>query len=760
MQPQVNHHAAGRAGGNWRTLLWFIAIGLSLTAIASAAPSARRLRVTLPITGSTDQTIIRMIERTLDESAGVDERPLLVLEFTPTDERLGGGSQFGRCLELARFLTGPKMARARTVAYLPRGVRGHALLVALACEEWIVAPDAVVGEAGIDETVLGPTVRAGYAEIARSRRTIPQAVALAMLDADLELLQVTTSDGVLYTWRDELPKIREQHANVLDVKTLVPAGTFARFRGEQLRDMKLASYLAADLQQLADALGVPADRLQYDPSLAGEWKPIRLQLTGPVRNMAVQRIIRTIEQHRTAGTVNLVLLEITTAGGDPSESVRLANYLAQLDPSVIRTVAYVPQEARADGMIAVYACDQIAAHPDAVLGGPGDANISPQQIQDLLPPIKSLALRKGRAWSLLMAMLDARVMVYRYVRAGTEQAVFLSPEEFRSRYGAMDDGGDRPPNKLGEEPVVANQGEVQQEGAPFGRWQRREAITDNDSPLLLSGQKAEQLGLIDFLVDDLQQLLQLYRLESTPELIGPNWALELIEMLASPQLAALLLFLGGFALMAELSSPGIGVGGLVAAVCFTLFFWANFLEGNAQVLELLLFLLGLGFVALEVLVIPGFGLFGLTGGALIVASLILASQTFVLPTNEYQLRQLPRSLLSLAAAMSGILAGIYAMQKYLHRTPVIGNIVLSPLDQEDQFERELHESMVDYRDLIGAVGRAQTQLAPSGKAWFADQLVDVITDGLVVDRGTEVRVIDASGNRVVVEPVQERPRDA
>ena len=36
-----------------------------------------------------------------------------------------------------------------------------------------------------DEPVIGPTVRGGYTEIARSRRTLPEALALGMLDPEV-----------------------------------------------------------------------------------------------------------------------------------------------------------------------------------------------------------------------------------------------------------------------------------------------------------------------------------------------------------------------------------------------------------------------------------------------------------------------------------------------------------------------------------------------------------------------------------------------
>ena len=71
----------------------------------------------------------------------------------------------------------------------------------------------------------------------------------------------------------------------------------------------------------------------------------------------------------------------------------------------------------------------------------------------------------------------------------------------------------------------------------------------------------------------------------------------------------------------------MGIGGFVSAVAFMLFFWSKFLHGTAGWLEVLLFLGGVCFLLLEVLVLPGFGIFGLGGGAMILASLVLASQT-------------------------------------------------------------------------------------------------------------------------------------
>ena len=82
----------------------------------------------------------------------------------------------------------------------------------------------------------------------------------------------------------------------------------------------------------------------------------------------------------------------------------LVNFLLGLNPSQVRTVAYIPKEARADAALVALACDQIVMNPKAVIGGPGileiwkeDAALLDQQIRQGLAP------RKGRSWSLMAA---------------------------------------------------------------------------------------------------------------------------------------------------------------------------------------------------------------------------------------------------------------------------------------------------------------------------------------------------------------------
>jgi membrane-bound serine protease (ClpP class) len=95
---------------------------------------ARLVRIPLPIRGTVDTQVRLVLEQILSSVPDSEARPIVVLEFWPPPDGQGDSSEFGRSLDLARFLASPRTSGVRTVAYVPKTIRGHAVLVALACE--------------------------------------------------------------------------------------------------------------------------------------------------------------------------------------------------------------------------------------------------------------------------------------------------------------------------------------------------------------------------------------------------------------------------------------------------------------------------------------------------------------------------------------------------------------------------------------------------------------------------------------------------
>jgi membrane-bound serine protease (ClpP class) len=330
-----------------------------------------------------------------------------------------------------------------------------------------------------------------------------------------------------------------------------------------------------------------------------------------------------------------------------------------------------------------------------------------------------MAQQKQRGWSLMMAMVDQNLRVQRFTQQGTGAARYFAPAE------------------------LAEQADADQ-------WQ-----AGGELPIRGGLRSAEvmETGLAVMQVADFGELRAAYQLEGTLPGVRPNWAHRLIEFLASPKVAGALLFIGWFALMFEFMSPGLGLPGFLAGLCFLLFFWSAVLHGTAGWLEILLFAAGVVCLALEIFVLPGLGAFGIGGTALIVASIVLASQTFVVPRNAYEWSQVPNSLLLVSAAGAGIIASLICMPRLLTHAPLFRRIALETPDEIQTENIRYLESLVHLDYLLGKRGLTTTPLTPSGKARFGDEVVDVVSDGDLVPAGSDVTVAEVRGSEVVVRTI-------
>ena len=222
------------------------------------------------------------------------------------------------------------------------------------------------------------------------------------------------------------------------------------------------------------------------------------------------------------------------------------------------------------------------------------------------------------------------------------------------------------------------------------------------------------------------------------------------------QLAPLLLLGGILGAYIEMKVPGFGIAGVISAICFTLFFLGHYFAGLAGWEVAGLFVLGVIFVVVEILFFAhSTVVFGVIGVLLMFASLLWAmidrypGQKF-LPTG--QMLRIPLFNFTLTLIAAAILITILA--RYLPQTSVYRRFVLSTSNPPGPslagtprtFAREIPLAP-------GMKGRALTILRPSGKAEFADHVVDVVTEGEFIAPETPVAIVSTDGMRVVVRGV-------
>ncbi len=435
----------------------------------------------MPLAGNADDRVRTAVTRILASVPQGGPQPVLVFQFDPQSED-GRGSDFSRALSLAKFIALSRdMSNVKTVAYIPKTIEGHAVLVAMACEEIVMAPDAEIGNAGIDEQTISPTTRAGYKEIAEARKNIPPAVALGMLDKNVKVLKVTTEQGTDFILTGELDQLKKQRA-VLKVEELSPVpGLYSGTRGRT--ELGFVNYLADDVQSVARELGLPRDSLRDDPSLGGAWRPVRIPIRGVITDSLITETQAKIRDQIENHDANFICLWIDSAGGSPVDSLRLAGYLADLPPDKVRTVAYVPEKARGDAALIAVACDQIVAGSEAVIGGSGDVNLQREDILQIDRSIKGITANKHTSWSIPVALVDPEVKIYRYSHNKRGLQQYATPDEI----SALPDANS---------------------------WKQGDLVWEGGSPWRLSGSRGEEYGFVWHTVDNFQEFKQLYGLEN------------------------------------------------------------------------------------------------------------------------------------------------------------------------------------------------------------------------------------------------------
>lgn len=217
----------------------------------------------------------------------------------------------------------------------------------------------------------------------------------------------------------------------------------------------------------------------------------------------------------------------------------------------------------------------------------------------------------------------------------------------------------------------------------------------------------------------------------------------------------LLILVGLAAGYSELKTPGFGLGGVITLVVFAMFFFSNNLAGNMVGYELVaIFALGLLLIALEIFVIPGFGVAGISGLLLVIGSLVFAmidsvawdQRQWEIADGPSLLQIIEKPALHLAFGIFGSLIALWVMMRYLPDVPFMRKMMLAGGPSGGACIDEAPAA--GPRD--GMTGTATTDLRPSGKAEIDGEVIDVVAESDFILKGQSVRIIKEDGMGVVV----------
>jgi len=502
-----------------------------------------------------------------------------------------------------------------------------------------------------------------------------------------------------------------------------------------MRPLRLAAAVGLLAVGLAAGLGRQPARSGEAPA-AAPVPAARVPVSG-----VIDKALRTSVARRAADAVDdgrgLIIFHITSNGGYLNDGLELSRRIQRLGRRV-RTVAYVDAKAYSAAAIVAFACQEIVMEPEASIGACTPYQAVPlggaQPMEDevrakiegtIIERLETLAEKHGYPKALLKAMVAMPTVV---IEARNEET-------------------GEPPKYVEEEDLFALGPE----------WTKGKTVVTADEVLTVGAEEARTYGIAEHLVPRIDRLYDLYPIEGRIEVYPVTWNETLVSWLNSMYFKALLVLVGLLGIYVEMHTPGVGVPGAFGLAAFGLLFAASFLAGRPEWLPLLLFAGGVGLLAVELLVTPGFGVMGGLGGVLVLASIILAlPPSYMEPGTGggVDWDALARSLGMTALVMGVFVISAVVLARYLPQMPLLKRLVLSETSVSDGSSRAAAASQ-ERSTHVGETGRSTTMLRPAGKARISDRLVDVVTDGEFLDAGAPVRVVQVRGNRIVVAPAPE-----
>jgi membrane-bound serine protease (ClpP class) len=268
--------------------------------------------------------------------------------------------------------------------------------------------------------------------------------------------------------------------------------------------------------------------------------------------------------------------------------------------------------------------------------------------------------------------------------------------------------------------------------------------------LTLSTGEALRLKFADFQAETVEQVVQQAGLAGAElRRLEPNWAENVVRFFTHPMVSSLLISIGMLGILLELRTPGFGLPGIAGVASLSLFFWGHWLAQLAGWEELLLIATGVVLLAVELLLIPGFGIAGVVGLLALAAGLVM-SMTGAGSTGEFLMRAAMRVVFALLAAIA---LGLFLL-RFMSRLPWGRRLVLQTGLSATQGYASPPESD---RTWLGRRGTAMALLRPAGYALINGERVDVVSDGEPIDAGAAVEVVRVDGNRIVVRRVDNAP---
>ena len=410
----------------------------------------------------------------------------------------------------------------------------------------------------------------------------------------------------------------------------------------------------------------------------------------------LQRVIDQAESEEAAA----IIFDIDTFGGRVDAATQMKDII--LD-SKVTTVAFINKRAISAGALISLSCDSIFMTPGASIGAATAVDLqgkkaSEKVISYMREEMASTAEANNRFRDVASGMVDEELSISYIINSRGDTLTSKDVEGF-------------------------SEGKL---------------ITLSTNLALLLEIADKQLNTIDDVLNHMN-LQNAKKVE-----IKESWSEILVRFLTNPTVAPLFMSLGMLGLFFEIKSPGFGVPGILGLACLALFFGSHLLVGLADMTEFIILFSGIILILLEILVIPGFGVAGISGIILcFYAFFKMLIGTYPSP-EDYQAAYMGLSMGILTAVIAAVI-----LYKTIPKTELYKRLIpFTPQKSEEGFTISR-----GYETLIGEKGKTTTDLRPSGKVKIQGKIYQAFSHGDYIDKGEEILVDSIDENQLLVKKV-------
>jgi membrane-bound serine protease (ClpP class) len=403
----------------------------------------------------------------------------------------------------------------------------------------------------------------------------------------------------------------------------------------------------------------------------------------------MNRRVRLAMEDAKKQEAGLIVIEMDTYGGAVTDADEIRTLLLE---SEIPVYVFINKDAASAGALISISCDSIYMAPGASIGSATVVNgangaAAPDKYQSYMRSMmRSTAEASGRNPQIAEAMVDEKIVI--------------------------------------------------------------EGISDSSSVITFSVSEAIKYGFCEGEYESIDAILKSQNLTNAEVLAYEEDTVDkIIAFFLSPAISGVLILIIIGGIYFELQTPGVGFPLLAAIIATLLYFIPYYLNGLAENWEVLIFFVGIILLAVELFVIPGFGIFGVLGIVGILGGLVLG----MLPNQDFNFDFVPASQL-FGALLTVILAALGSVGLVFWLTPKINqwgafrHITLATTQ-----ERSAGYTASFYSEtLLGKTGTVHSRLRPSGKIEIEGEIYDAYSRGEFIDQGEKIVVISTEGTSLKV----------